>query len=156
MLVPDLPPRTAYRNLRIIYIALNSGLLIFFMVGVYLNGMQIPPFKDEIDVLTVVNIFLLAAIPLGYVISNRKMETINPKQPFPRKWEQFQSAMIIRWAMIEGTALLSIVGLILLHDAKQLILFVICILIFSSNTLTKEKVIRLAKLNTEEAKALEE
>jgi hypothetical protein len=156
MLVPDLPPRTAYRNLRIIYIALNSGLLIFFMVGVYLNGMQIPPFKDEIDVLTVVNIFLLAAIPLGYVISNRKMETINPKQPFSRKWEQFQSAMIIRWAMIEGTALLSIVGLILLHDAKQLILFVICILIFSSNTLTKEKVIRLAKLNTEEAKALEE
>jgi len=156
MLGPDLQPRTAYRNLRIIFFALNTGLLIFFMVGVFLNGMQIPRFKQEIDVLTVANVFLLASIPLGYMISNRKMEAIIPKDPFQKKWEQFQSAMILRWAMIEGTALLSIVGLILLRDAKQLVLFVICILVLSANTVTREKVIRLARLNPEEAKALDE
>ena len=52
---------------------------------------------------------------------------------------------ITRVAMIEGTALFSIVGLILLHDAKQLVLFVLCILVLSLNTVTKEKVIRQAK-----------
>ena len=31
--------------------------------------------------------------------------------------------MILRWAMIEGTALFSLVGLIVLQDAKQLMLF---------------------------------
>ena len=64
--------------------------------------------------------------------------------------------MIIRWAVIEGTALFSLVGLILLQDAKQLVLFVICILVLSMNTITKEKVTRSAKLNTEESKALED
>jgi hypothetical protein len=82
------------------------------------------------------------------------MEAIDAGDSFSKKFEQFQSAMIIRWAMIEGTALFSLVGLIILQDAKQLVLFVICILVLSSNTVTKEKVTRMAKLNSEEAKAL--
>ncbi|MEN8229743.1 MAG: hypothetical protein ABFS38_16395 [Bacteroidota bacterium] len=156
MIGEELQPRTAYRIIRIIFYSLNTGLLIFFMVGIYLNGMQIPGFQDEIDILTIVNILLLGSIPAGYTISNKKMEAIDPADPFPRKFEQFQTAMIIRWAMIEGTALFSIVGLILLQDAKQLILFIICILLLSMNTITKEKVVRMAKLNHEEAKALDE
>jgi F0F1-type ATP synthase membrane subunit c/vacuolar-type H+-ATPase subunit K len=154
MIGGDFQPRLAYRVLRLIFYALNTGLLIFFMVGVYLNGMQIPSFKDEIDILTLVNILLLAAIPVGYTISGRKMESIDPADAFAKKFEQYQTAMIIRWAMIEGTALFSIVGLILLQDAKQLVLFVLCILVLSVNTVTREKVIRGAKLNKEEAKAL--
>ena len=62
--------------------------------------------------------------------------------------------MIIRWAMIVGTAVLSLVGLILFQDAKQLVLFVVCILVLSSNTITREKVTRMAKLNAKESKAL--
>jgi hypothetical protein len=156
MLGPDFQPRAAYRTLRIIFLALNTGLLIFFMVGIYLNEMQIPAFKEQIDILTVVNIFLLAAIPVGYTLSNRRMEAINPKDPLPKKFEQFQAAMILRWAMIEGSALFSLVGFILLQDAKQIVLFILCILVLSLNTVSKEKVIRMAKLNAEEAKALED
>jgi hypothetical protein len=156
MIEPEFQPRMAYRTLRVIFYALNTGLLVFFMVGVYLNGMQLPPFRDEIDILTVVNLLLLASIPVGYMISARKLEAIKPSDPFARKFEQFQTAMIIRWVMIEGTALLSIVGLILLQDAKQLVLFVLCIVVLSSNTVTKEKTIRMAKLNPDEAKALED
>ncbi|MEN8203280.1 MAG: hypothetical protein ABFS28_11840 [Bacteroidota bacterium] len=149
-------PRMAYRTLKVIFYSLNTGLLIFFMVGVYLNDMQIPGFSQEIDILTVVNVLLLAAIPAGYTISSRKMDAIDPGDPFQKKFEQFQTAMIIRWAMIEGTALFSIVGLILLQDAKQLVLFILCILVLSLNIITKEKVTRLAKLNTEEAKMLDD
>lgn len=156
MIEPELQPRMAYRTIRIIFYSLNTGLLIFFMVGVYLNGMQIPAFQDEIDILTIVNILLLGSIPAGYVISSRKMEAIDPADSFPRKFEQFQTAIIIRWAMIEGTALFSIVGLILLQDSKQLVIFVICILVLSMNTITKEKLIKGAKLNQEEAKALDD
>ena len=144
----------AYRTLKLIFYALNTGLLLFFIVAIYLNEMQIPAFKDGIDILTYVNVFLLASIPAGYTISSRRMETIDAGDSFAKKFEQFQSAMIIRWAMIEGTALFSLVGLIVLQDAKQLVIFVICILVLSSNTVTKEKVTRMAKLNSEESKAL--
>ena len=154
MIGQDFQPRMAYRILRIIFYSLNTGLLIFFMVGIYLNGMQIPTFKDEIDILTIVNILLLGSIPVGYTISSRKMEAIDPADPFSKKFEQYQTAMIIRWAMIEGSALFSIVGLILLQDAKQLIIFLLCIVVLSMNTITKDRVIRSAKLNKEEAKAL--
>jgi len=147
-------PKPAFRALKIIFYALNTGLLLFFLVGIYLNEMQIPAFKEGIDILTYVNIFLMASIPAGYTLSSRKMEAIDAGDSFSKKFEQFQSAMIIRWAMIEGTALFSLVGLIVLQDAKQLVLFVICILVLSSNTVTKEKVTRMAKLNSEEAKAL--
>jgi hypothetical protein len=99
-------------------------------------------------------VFLLVSIPAGYSLSSRKMEAIDPSDSFARKFEIFQSAMIIRWAMIEGTALFSLVGLIVLQDAKQLVIFVICILVLSSNTVTKEKVTRMAKLNSEESQAL--
>jgi F0F1-type ATP synthase membrane subunit c/vacuolar-type H+-ATPase subunit K len=149
-------PRVAYRVLKMIFYSLNTGLLIFFLVAVYFNGMQIPGFRDEIDILTIVSTLLLASIPVGYMISVRKMEAIDPADPFPRKFEQFQTAMIIRWAMIEGTALFSLVGLILLEDAKQLIIFILCILVLSLNSISKERVVRMAKLNAEEAKALGE
>ncbi|MDF1574337.1 MAG: hypothetical protein P1P86_03995 [Bacteroidales bacterium] len=148
-------PRVAYRALKIIFYAMNTGLLLFFVVAIYLNEMNIPEFKEGIDILTYVNVFLLVSIPAGYTISSRKMETIDAGDSFARKFEQFQSAMIVRWAVIEGAALFSLVGLIVLQDSKQLILFVICILVLSSNTVTKEKVTRMAKLNPEESKALE-
>ena len=146
--------KAAYRALKLIFYSLNSGLLLFFIVAIYLNEMQIPAFEDGIDILTYVNVFLLASIPAGYTISSRRMEAIDAGDSFAKKFEQFQLAMIIRWAMIEGTALFSLVGLIVLQDAKQLVIFVICILVLSSNTVTKEKVTRMAKLNSEESKAL--
>jgi hypothetical protein len=149
-------PKAAYRALKLIFYSLNSGLLIFFIVAIYLNEMQIPEFKVGFDILTYVNVFLLASIPAGYSISSRKMEAIDAGDSFSRKFEQFQAAMIIRWAMIEGTALFSLVGLIVLQDAKQLVIFVICILVLSSNTVTKEKVTRMAKLNAEESRSLDE
>ncbi len=149
-------PKVAFRALRIIFYSLNSGLLLFLMVGIYLNGMQIPEFKDGVDILTYVNVFLMLSIPAGYSISSRKMEAIDAADSFSRKFEQYQSAMIIRWAMIEGAAIFSLVGLIVLQDSKQLVLFVLCILVLSSNTVTKEKVTRMAKLNSEESKTLEE
>lgn len=149
-------PRAAFRAIKLIFYALNTGLLLFFMVGIYLNGMQIPDFKQELDILTIVSLFLLAAIPVGYSISNRKFDAIDAGDSFSVKWEQFQSAMIIRWAMIEGAALFSLVGLIVLQDAKQLILFIICILVLSTNSVNREKATRWAKLNPEESKALGE
>ncbi|RLD51352.1 MAG: hypothetical protein DRI97_15815 [Bacteroidetes bacterium] len=148
--------KAAYRALKLIFYSLNSGLLIFFIVAIYLNEMQIPEFKVGFDILTYVNVFLLASIPAGYSISSRKMEAIDAGDSFSSKFGQLQAAMIIRWAMIEGTALFSLVGLIVLQDAKQLVIFVICILVLSSNTVTKEKVTRMAKLNAEESRSLDE
>ena len=155
-MIGETQPRSAYRAMKVIFYALNTGLLIFFLVGIYLNGMQIPPFKQELDILTIVNLFLLAVIPLGYLVSNRKFDAINEKEPFSVKWEQFQAAMIIRWAAIEGMALFSLVGMIVLQDAKQLVLFIICILALSMNSVNREKATRLARLTPEESKALDE
>jgi hypothetical protein len=148
-------PRQAFRALKLIYYALNSGLLIFFLVGIYMNSMSLPDFKDEVDILTIVNVLLLGMIPAGYMISSRRVAAIRPGDPFPKKFEHFQAAMILRWAMIEGVALLSIVGMIILQDAKQVVLFLLCIVVLSMNTVTKEKAIRMAKLNPEEARALD-
>ena len=156
MIGQNFQPRQAFRALKLIFYALNTGLLVFFLVGIYLNGMTIPQFRDEVDILTVINVLLLVFIPAGYNISARKMAAIERGEPFARKFEQFQAAMILRWAMIEGVALLSIVGMIILQDAKQLVIFILCVVVLSLNSVTREKVIRMAKLTPEEAKMLED
>jgi hypothetical protein len=148
-------PKAAFRALKLIYYALNTGLMLFFFVGIYLNDMAIPEFKDGVDILTLVNILLMGMIPVGNLISGRKLAAIEAADPFARKFEQLQSAMILRWAMIEGVALFSIVGLIVLQDGKQMVLFIVCILVLSLNTISKEKVVKMAKLNKEEARSLE-
>jgi hypothetical protein len=84
------------------------------------------------------------------------MAAINPGDPFQKKFGQYQVAMIIRWGMIEGAALFSLVGLILLQDAKQLVIFVLCIVVLSMNSVSKEKLIRMAKLKPEEARMLDD
>jgi len=156
MIVDGFQPKAAFRALKIIFYALNTGLLLFFMVSVYLNEMEIPAFKQELDILNIISVFLLASIPLGYYISNRRFDAIDAAESFQVKWEQFQAGMIIRWAMIEGPALFSLVGLIALQDAKQLVLFIICLLALSMNSVSREKATRLAKLNPEESRALGE
>jgi len=151
-----LHPKQSYRALKLIFYALNTGLLLFFFVGILLNDMHIPEFKDDIDILTLVNVVLLGMIPVGYNLSARKMAAIKEGDHFGKKFEQFQVAMIIRWAMIEGVALFSIVGMIVLEDAKQLVIFLLCILILSVNTVSKDKVVKGAKLNPDEERALED
>jgi len=42
MLGEKFNPKAAYRALRLIFYAMNTGLLLFFLVSIYLNGMQIP------------------------------------------------------------------------------------------------------------------
>jgi len=151
-----LHPKQSFRALKLIFYALNTGLLLFFFVGIFLNDMAIPEFKTEIDMLTLVNVLLLGMIPMGYTLSSRKMASIKEGDHFGKKFEQYQVAMIIRWAMIEGVALLSIVGMILLEDAKQLVIFLFCIMVLSVNTVTKEKLVKGAKLNPDEERALED
>ena len=107
-------PKAAYRALRIIFYAMNTGLLLFLLVAVYLIEMKLPPFHEGFEILTFVNVVLLAAIPIGYSLSSKRMEAIDPADSFPRKFEQYSAAMIIRWAMIEGVGLFSLVGLIIL------------------------------------------
>ena len=152
----DFQPRIAFRMLKMIFYSLNAGLLIFFMVIVYLNDLTIPELQSEVDILTVVNIILLGSIPAGYALSGRRWEAIDPEDPFPRKFEQFQTGMILRWAMIEGAALFSLIGLLILQDSKHLILFILCLLVLSSNSVTREKVVKWAKLNSNEAEQLKE
>ena len=51
-------PKMAFRVLKIIFYALNTGLLLFFIAAIYLNEMEIPPFKEGFDIITYVNVFL--------------------------------------------------------------------------------------------------
>ena len=71
-----LHPKAAFRALKLIYYALNTGLMLFFFVGIFLNDKTIPEFKDGVDILTLVNVLLLGMIPFGNMISGRKIAAI--------------------------------------------------------------------------------
>lgn len=147
---------TGFRNLRIIYLSLITGVTLFLFVILLQMEFDIPPVKKGLDILNVLSILFLLTIPLGATIFKRKVSNIDDSAGALEKLSKLQAAYIFRWAMIEGPALFALVTFLLLVDGKQLIVFLICILAFFFTAPDKEKFKEEAKLTAAEKAGLPE
>mgnify|MGYP001222635472 CR=1 FL=1 len=132
--------QASVKVLRIIFISLMTGCIMFFLVMMLQFDFQLPPFKPGFDILNIVSIFLLISIPIGGFVSNKKLEAIQPGLPATLKIAELQTALIIRWATIEAPALLSLVVFMVLEDSKQIIVFLVTILAFVLANPTKDRI----------------
>lgn len=127
-----------------------SGVVIFQIVTLALFEFEIPGFKEGVDPMNIASAALLLVIPLGKMLSDRRLSTIKEDDPTKTKIEKLQSALIIRWACIEAPALFSIITFMILEDGKQLVLFLICLIAFVLANPTRDRFIKMGRLNNEE------
>lgn len=91
------------RTLQIIHLAISAGTII-----VYLTVGQLSIDKLKIDAIDSSEIVYVLIPVLAFVLSNflfkSQLKQINPKSAINDKLPVYQTASIIRWAILEGAA----------------------------------------------------
>lgn len=127
-----------------------AGVILFQLVTILMNQWKIPEFKEDLDLLNIVSILLLLIIPVGKMISDKRISAIDQNLDLASRFSLVQTSLIIRWATIEGPAFFSIVAFLLLQDGRQLVVFLVCLVAFILANPGMEKVSSYAKLSAEE------
>jgi len=101
------------RSLKIIYAAMMLGVTFFLVIVIFLNQQAGPfaekdPFFEQM-LLGVSNLMAFTSIPLGLFLFKKRTEGI-AKLALPQKLETYRSAMIVRAAVIEGSAFFFVIG----------------------------------------------
>lgn len=111
------------KTLSIIHLTLCLGTILFYVI--------ISKFSASVFVIPNIDFtaLLFAAIPIAaYFLSTylfrKQLQDINPKSPFEEQLAIYQSASVIRWSVLEGTAF--IIGFI----SKDYMLFGVFIILY--------------------------
>ena len=112
------------KPLKTIHIGLCLGVaLIYFLIGdlQHLDFLNVP----EVDTTTYIFLFIpVAAIFLGKMLYRQLIKTADKKLPLESHVGVYQTALLIRWGMLEGAALL------LLFLKKELLLIGLFLIIY--------------------------
>ena len=104
-----------FRTLSIMHIALIIGLVFFSLIVIYLIISR--QLTGDIGLahifLYIVSLFTLAGLFGSNLIYKNKIAKIKTNNDLMAKMTNYRSAMIIRWAFLEGPAFLSIVAIML-------------------------------------------
>lgn len=122
-------PATFIRNLKIIHLALFSGLLIFAAISFYTrNKVASALTREQLEILTYISlIFMLVEIPLGYLLNSKKLKSIANIADLKSKLAAYQASHIIKIALFEGAGFLS--SIVLLLGGQNMILAQIAIVL---------------------------
>lgn len=110
MTTNNFDPKAAYGVIKMIFIAILSGPIIFLFIALYITeGASSSAFDLEEPLNLALIILTFMAIPLGSVVSRRVFSSVKPEDDARKRMTAFQTGWIIRLASYEGVALFSIV-----------------------------------------------
>jgi F0F1-type ATP synthase membrane subunit c/vacuolar-type H+-ATPase subunit K len=143
---------------RIIHGALVSGILLFNLVIGYLISQQTlgTGYNKQHEVFyLIVGLMALGSIFGGRVIFAKELEKAKTQPTFSKKLAGYQTANIIRYALIEGSALFSTVVTLLTLSVWFFVITAFLVVILASFFPTIEKAIKELDLNYNEQTLLQ-
>lgn len=146
------------KTLRIIFFAFIAGLLMFSLVStVVVNNQVIPQLTEDLKAifLIIIAIMSVSNIFIGKIIFNKRIEQAKTKLDFNEKLNIYMSANIIRFALIEGVALFSIICFMLMGDWIFLAVTAVLIVFFITLQPTIERCAMDLELTLDERELLE-
>ena len=154
-------PKNYFKTVNILFLALVAGLVVFAGILLFLNQTQ----REKIEFITpevhqtlrwVAPAFAVAGIALGWVIFNTRLKALRLKDNMAEKLSGYQSAMIIRFAFMEGPSLLALGLFYITGDYIFLYVAAFVILAFLFNRPSKSAIIRHLQLHDDERLLLED
>ncbi len=147
-----------FRNLNIIYLVILGTLSIAALTSVIIvyNVGAIAVFDHQsINIVkSVVIIALLVGIPVSHVFFHKKIKHIDRSLGLSTKITFFQTAFIVRIAMLEGIGLLGIIGYFTTADKSFLYMFGVVFILFIIHAPTKQRISSDLELSEEEGELL--
>jgi hypothetical protein len=111
---PIADPKSSYRNMRIIFFSMISGLILFTVVAVNIAGPKLVFNTDFSDPLLIPCLLVVVfSIPAGLFISGKALAKISPEETLSDRLNKYYQVLILRLATCEGPALFSVVCFLL-------------------------------------------
>ncbi|MHC1732668.1 MAG: hypothetical protein AB9888_11670 [Bacteroidales bacterium] len=140
MQTSNFDPKAFMQLIRVIYSAQIVSFLLFLLVALYISKNS-PTFEFNLeDPFTIIVLFTLIAIPVGYVYSNKIFKSYESKSTLKEKLPKFQLGLITRLAFIQGAGLFSIVCLLLSSNLYFLIFTAFALIVMILNYPTPDKI----------------
>jgi len=144
--------KTYFRNLTIIYFAMLCGQLAF--VGVVLclklTSAQIVMNKLSFPFSFVLPVIAISCVIAGRLIYKHQIKLSQIKSEMIEKMQTYQSGIIIKLALIEGSSLFSIVVFLMTGEVFVLMFTLVLLLIFWTLKPSRQKAIEDLKLTPKE------
>lgn len=144
-----------FRTAKLIHLALVGGVVLFaFVVSYLMSGKDLSTGydADANTFYTLVGVLGLFGLFGGDFIFKLQIRKAKSQPALPQKMMQYQSANIIKYALIESVALFSIVAALLTLSVWFLVITGFLVLVLASYFPSVEKTIRELELNSEERK----
>lgn len=142
------------RTLTIIHLALVGGCVIALLMF----SQNATPFiySTPTDMLTMVSVLLpVATIFAGNILFKKQLGSIPDNATLQQKLAGYQTAFIVKCALIEGPTLFALIIFSSTHNIYNLIIGIILIVILFIQRPSKEKIIEQLNLAREERMQLE-
>lgn len=137
-------PKEYFKALKIVHFALIAGLIFFGLISFCLHQFGFE--STSIELQNIFIYFIPMFVLVGYLVSNvlfkNRLNHCKGKSELKEKLNDYRSALIIRWAFLEGPAFLAIVAHLLtgyityLAWAGIIIFYLIAIMPTISKTVT--------------------
>ena len=125
-------PPLQVKSMLILHMAFFAGQVLFAILSSFLVFAGIfPPILDKYgpELILLAALLEVIAVLLARFLYRRNLRKINSTPaPLAQKLEAFRAANIVRWAILEGTALMVLVLFLLTN--QWLILFIVLALLF--------------------------
>ncbi len=148
-----------FRSITIIHIALVFGLLLFCGVTFFLIDRGQNPETDQdlsSTLQLIIPIIAVAGVLASSILSRSKIKSIKSLNELNQKLQQYRSALILKFALLEAPAILCIVGYLLTANLFYLGFGLAIIFAMAIQFPTKEKAIKELELSPEEQQQMED
>ena len=141
MEITRLDPKKALQVTRMIYLAIIVAALAFMIIVFYLAADSFFFSPDLSDPLSLVLLIIcLVAIMSSYIYSRNTIKKIETNDTIMNKFSVYHSGLIIRLAIGEGLALITIVVMLFTSNLFNIIFFFIALLLMLSYYPTPERI----------------
>lgn len=127
-------PKEIFKIINLIYKAFFAGMIAFLVIAslmVSKSGALVPEDPLMLQILKIIAIGLAVVfIPVAYSIPQRMIRKIGKELSFEEKLAKYQSALIIRFALTEGVAIMATLFFWLTADNDLLMVFAIILLFY--------------------------
>jgi hypothetical protein len=151
----DFNPKKALLITRLLFIAIFGASLAFIIIITVLLGDKLFFRFDSSDIfgMTPYLIFILS-VPTGYYISKQVAGKVNSANSLKEKYQVYQSALIIRLAVCEGSALYSVIYMLVTNNMSGIIPAFMALMIMVLNYPIPERASRFLNLSDQETEQL--
>lgn len=147
--------KSEIKSLRVLYLALLTGQVLFVIISFVVVKFNdaLPVNENFSRVLQIIALGVAAAaFFIGYNIFKKRIKGIHEAGyiTMERKIEQYRAVSIMRWALMEGSTLFSIIGFIITSNYAFVILAALMLFFFAGLNPTKDKLVRDLQLKKSE------